>query len=181
MFPSSGFRWATAARGGIQITGSCSLPLAWPRSGPGRRLRRGRDQVHIGGFVVAEIRCCSAALPWPRSGPVRRLRFCWLLRGSGMSQPFHGCRIGCRYPRECAWVRGSSGQGAWHPPAISWVPYTSWVSSRLSAASGVPWSLLGCQGWFSLRDGSRFCRCCWVILFVVAAGCYHALWVCGPF
>jgi len=57
--------------------------------------------------------------------------------GLGIPQPKRGCRIGCRYPRVCAWVRGSSGQGAWHPPALPWVPYRLPVSSRLSGASGV--------------------------------------------
>ena len=42
--------------------------------------------------------------------------------GLGIPQPFRGCRKGCRYPRHCPGLRGSSGQGAWHPLAPSWVP-----------------------------------------------------------
>ena len=96
-----------------------SVASSWPRSGAARRLRRGRGQVQLGGFV-------SVVFFWGRQD--------W---GLGIPQPIRGCRIGCRYPRVCAWVRGSSGQGAWHPPALPWVPYRLPVSSRLSGASGV--------------------------------------------
>ena len=36
-------------------------------------LWRGRDQVQVSGFVVAEVRSSPAALVWPSSGPVQRL------------------------------------------------------------------------------------------------------------
>ena len=35
-------------------------------------------------------------------------------RQLGISQPILGCRVRYGYPRRCAWVRGSSGPGAWH-------------------------------------------------------------------
>ena len=54
-------------------------------------------------------------------------------------------------------VSGVDGAGAWHPLAPSWVP----------------------RPVFFLRVASRFCQCCWVLLFVVASGCSHALWVRG--
>ena len=62
--------------------------------------------------------------------------------GLGIPLPFLGCRIRRGSPRDCGWVLGSAGLGAWHPPALSWVPYTSRVSSRLCVASGV----LGARG-----------------------------------
>ena len=96
---------------------------AWPSSGPGLRLCRGRGHVQDGGFVTA-IGYGSDV-----SGVCRG----W---GLGIPQPKRGCRIGCRCPRVCAWVRGSSGQGDWHPPAFPWVPYRLPVSSCLSGASG---------------------------------------------
>ena len=102
--------------------------LFLPSGFSSRHYRMGRDANS--GIVqcahdMAEIRSRSAASSSPSSGPGQRLRFCCLLRGSaglGISQPCRGCRIFCRYPSVCAWVRGSSGPGAWHPLAPTWVP-----------------------------------------------------------
>ena len=84
-------------------------------------LWRGRDQVQVGGFVVAEIRPRSVASSWPRSGAARRLR-----RGRGQVQ------LGGFVSVVFFW-----GRQDWHPPALPWVPYRLPVSSRLSGASGV--------------------------------------------
>ena len=43
------------------------------------------------------------------------------------------------HPRGCGSLLGSAGLGAWHLPALSWVPYRLPVSSRLCGSSGVFW------------------------------------------
>ena len=52
--------------------------MAWPRSDRALALLRGRGQVALCGFCLAEVRSCSVASAWPRSG-----RALWLLRGRG--------------------------------------------------------------------------------------------------
>jgi len=64
--------------------------------------------------------------------------------GLGIPLPFLGCRIRRGSPRDCPGLRGSTGPGAWHPLAPSWVPRPGVCVSRLllvvpRLASHVSW------------------------------------------
>ena len=93
--------------------------------------------------------------------------------GLGIPQPFRGCRRGCRYLRVCAWVRGSSGQGAWHPPARPWVPKRLPVSaSGVHGARGLASSWVPRPVFFSVA--SSLCQCCWCSFLFWRQGVFEA-------
>ena len=128
-----------------------------------------RDQVQVGGFVVAEIRSRSAASSWPRSGPGRWLRFCCLLRVSRAGRlaspsPFVGAVWAAGILATVLGFGEVVGAGGLSPcpffGAVYVVGFLATVRGLVGPRDeglGIPWPLLGCPGRFFLHVASRFC------------------------
>ena len=112
------------------------MPMAWPRSDRALALLRGRGQVALCGFCLAEVRSCSVASAWPRSG-----RALWLLRGRGQVALCGFC---------VAEVRSRSAASAWpRSSRVLWsllgrgqvfVRGFSSFSCAVQGVFGEPWS-----------------------------------------
>jgi len=90
--------------------------------------------------------------------------------GLGIPLPFLGCRIRRGSPHDCAWLPGSSGPGAWHPLAPTWVPRRGCSPRR--CVCGFPLSLSGVSLFRVVLVAVRF----WTSLPCVAIG---QLFICA--
>ena len=150
--------WMTTLVGLHELHRSCFPHQVFgrqPPPGAGYKFRdravcpwHGRDQVRVCGFAVAEIRN-SLAASFVLS-PSRVGRAGTLASPS----PFVGAAKAAGILATVLGFGGRRGRGL-----------------------GIPWLFLGCQGCFFLHVASRFCQCCWVLLFFVASGCCRLVFV----
>ena len=139
--------------------------------------------------------CSPGSLPlWSSVRSRLPLQSSWLLKvaSSTFLLLCVSLRLSCRllrvralHSRGCGSLLGSAGLGAWHLPALSWVPYRLPVSARLCGSSGSFWSGAWhppTHCWLPPSRPGSHCelRCvfliCWSVVVTCSRMLYGMLW-----